>query len=89
MVCRVEVNRGTHALRIHPLLRIATAPCVAVAWRTARLHPAAVKFECAEMVCGFRLNPTCVSGYEGFVSAFVFAVATQQTIGAEQCPFGE
>jgi len=29
-----------------------------------------------------RFRPNCVSGYDGFVSAFVFAVATQQTIGA-------
>lgn len=28
------------------------------------------------------MHPNCVSDFEGYVSAFVFAVATQQTIGA-------
>jgi hypothetical protein len=31
------------------------------------------------MLC--RTHPDCVSDFEGYVSAFVFAVATQQTIG--------
>lgn len=34
------------------------------------------------VVFHYRMHPNCVSDFEGYVSAFVFAVATQQTIGA-------
>ncbi len=33
-----------------------------------------------------RVHPECLIGCDGFVSAFVFAVATQQTIGASVQP---
>lgn len=35
--------------------------------------------QAAPLLC--RTHPDCVSDFEGYVSAFVFAVATQQTIG--------